>query len=100
MSLLRSAPAPTEPPSDGSHHANPRPDDGTLGDGTTTSRLTPVAVVGGLSFSQVSGGGTHVCGHTPEGRAYCWGFNLDGQLGIGNTSIFVSPSPVPVAGPM
>ena len=73
---------------------------GTLGDGTTTSRLTPVAVVGGLSFRQVSAGGTHVCGHTPEGRAYCWGFNLDGQLGIGNTSIVVSPTPVPVAGPM
>jgi alpha-tubulin suppressor-like RCC1 family protein len=56
--------------------------------------------VGGLSFRQVSAGGTHVCGHTPEGRAYCWGFNLDGQLGIGNTSIVVSPTPVPVAGPM
>lgn len=75
---------------------------GTLGDGTTTgtNRLTPVAVVGGLSFRQVSAGGTHNCGHTPEGRAYCWGFNLQGQLGIGTTSVVVSPTPVPVAGPM
>ncbi len=29
---------------------------GALGDGTTTTRLTPVAVVGGLSFRQVDAG--------------------------------------------
>ena len=46
---------------------------GKLGDGTTTKSLTPVAVVGGLSFNQVSAGGAHSCGKTPEGRAYCWG---------------------------
>ena len=73
---------------------------GQLGDGTRTDRLTPVAVVGGLSFSQVSAGATHSCGHTPQGRAYCWGANLDGQLGTGSTDIVVSPKPVPVAGPM
>jgi Regulator of chromosome condensation (RCC1) repeat. len=48
----------------------------------------------------ICAGGTHKCGHMPEGRAYCWGFNLEGQLGIGTTSIVVNPTPVPVPGPM
>ena len=73
---------------------------GVLGDGTTTNRLTPVAVVGGLFFNQVSAGGAHSCGHTPEGRAYCWGADFNGELGNGTTAIIINPAPVPVAGPM
>ena len=64
---------------------------GQLGDGTTTDRLTPVAVAGGLRFLQISAGADHTCGITTNERAYCWG---TGPLG----SIASSTTPVAVAG--
>ena len=54
---------------------------GQLGDGTTTSRLRPTLVVGGLYFKQVRTGGFHACGITTTNRAYCWGYNSSGRLG-------------------
>ncbi len=73
---------------------------GQLGDGTTgTLRLTPVAVTGGLVFSQVSAGLEHNCGRTPAGVAYCWGSNAVGQLGDG-TAAEQSSTPVALADPM
>jgi alpha-tubulin suppressor-like RCC1 family protein len=69
---------------------------GALGDGTTTDRLTPVAVAGGLSFRQVSAGGFHTCGVTTTNLAYCWGYNADGQLGDSTTTRHLRP--VRVAG--
>ena len=59
---------------------------GSLGDGTLNNHLAPVAVVGGLFFSQVSAGGAHSCGKTSEGRAYCWGAGGFGRLGNGSTA--------------
>lgn len=70
---------------------------GALGDGTTTQRLTPVAVAGGLFFSQVSAGYSHTCGRTDAGVAYCWGTNSSGQLGDGTTTTRLRP--VRVVGP-
>jgi alpha-tubulin suppressor-like RCC1 family protein len=64
---------------------------GQLGDGTTTDRLIPVPVAGGLTFSSVSTGGNYTCGVTPAGNAYCWGLNDHGQLGDGTTSDRTSP---------
>jgi len=46
---------------------------GQLGDGTQIDRAAPVAVVGGLFFSQLSAGSSWACGRTPAGAAYCWG---------------------------
>ena len=81
---------------------------GQLGDGTTTGRLTPVPVAGGIRFASVTAGqdfgsesgqdsyDAHTCGVTPEGVAYCWGFNGYGQLGDGTTTGRLTP--VPVAG--
>lgn len=69
---------------------------GQLGDGTTTQRLKPVAVLGGLSFSQISAGVDHTCGVTTDNRAYCWGRNDYGQLGDGTTDPKFTP--VAVAG--
>src|SRR5207245_8871930 len=58
---------------------------GQLGDGTTTSQSSPVLVQApaGVSFAAVTGGVAHTCGVTAAGIAYCWGRNLEGQLGDG-----------------
>jgi alpha-tubulin suppressor-like RCC1 family protein len=71
---------------------------GQLGDGTTTMRQMPLPVAGGLQFRQVAAAGQHhTCGVTVDDRAYCWGWNRDGQLGNGST-ITQSRRPVAVAG--
>ena len=73
---------------------------GALGDGTGDGtvnlppRLTPVAVLGGLHFRQLSAGGTHTCGVTTANQAYCWGANRFGQLGDGSSSALSVPTPV------
>jgi alpha-tubulin suppressor-like RCC1 family protein len=55
-----------------------------------------VPVSGGLVFAQITTGGTHTCGLTTGGAAYCWGLGLSGQLGD-NAGINRS-APVLVAG--
>ncbi|HMG18202.1 MAG TPA: Ig-like domain-containing protein [Gemmatimonadales bacterium] len=47
---------------------------------------TPRAVIGGLTFSRLSAGHNHTCGLATNGRAYCWGINYFGQLGIGSAT--------------
>jgi alpha-tubulin suppressor-like RCC1 family protein len=59
---------------------------GELGDGTTTSSATPVAVAGGLTFQSVSAGEMHTCGVTMDGAAYCWGAPANGDNGIDTTT--------------
>ena len=44
-------------------------------------QTVPAPVSGGLSFVQLSAGGGHTCGVTPDGAVYCWGYNRAGQLG-------------------
>ncbi len=67
---------------------------GELGNGTNTSSDTPVAVAGGLTFTQVSTGYLHTCGVTRDGVAYCWGDNYSGNLGIGTQNDASTPTPV------
>jgi alpha-tubulin suppressor-like RCC1 family protein len=70
---------------------------GQLGDGTRTNRLTPVAVLGGLHFRQLSvGANGTTCGVTTDHLAYCWGGNVAGAFGNGTTT--QSSTPVTVGG--
>jgi alpha-tubulin suppressor-like RCC1 family protein len=67
---------------------------GALGDGTTTDRLTPVLVAGGLTFRQVRAGFSYTCGVATDDRTYCWGYNQWGQLGDGTTTTRLEPTAV------
>jgi uncharacterized protein YjdB len=82
---------------------------GQLGDGTTTDRSAPTQVAGGLSFESLAAGGSYEvdddaqksykagfsCGLTTAGKAYCWGSNRFGELGVGSaTTIFTTPQAV------
>jgi alpha-tubulin suppressor-like RCC1 family protein len=70
---------------------------GNLGDGTVTSRTSPVSVVGGFTdWTQVSAGGSHSLGLRANGTAWAWGANQDGELG--NNSTISTSSPIPVLG--
>ena len=55
-----------------------------------------IAVEGGLHFTQLDAGGSHTCGLTSAGAAYCWGLNDSGQLG--DNSITQRSVPVAVSG--
>lgn len=70
---------------------------GQLGDGTTTTRATPVRAAPGLTFSSLAAGGSTTCGVTAAGQGYCWGRGDAGQLG--NGAMTSSATPVLVASP-
>jgi alpha-tubulin suppressor-like RCC1 family protein len=76
---------------------------GQLGDGTTTDRTLPVAVVGGHTFTTIAAAANTTCAIDAAGAAYCWGENRVGQVGDGSrTGPFNGPdrhtSPRAVAG--
>jgi len=73
---------------------------GQLGDGDTTgaTKFSPVAVLGGHTFTSVTAGNGHTCGLDPSGLAWCWGYDVYGALGDGDTTHTNKFSPVAVAG--
>jgi alpha-tubulin suppressor-like RCC1 family protein len=59
---------------------------GQVGVGTVGGRVTvPTAVIGGHTFSSISAGRMHTCGIDTSGDAWCWGWDVTGQLGAGVT---------------
>ena len=68
---------------------------GQLGDGTTTTRLTPIDVVGlPAPAVELALGHMHSCAVLNTGALECWGANDSGQLGDGTTVGKLVPSDV------
>jgi alpha-tubulin suppressor-like RCC1 family protein len=66
--------------------------EGQLGDGTTTQRLIPTPVAGGLTFTSLALGTEHVCGVATDGTAYCWGSTPNGAFGDGSVGERLTPA--------
>ena len=66
--------------------------DAQLGRGTTFPRVrgatdpVPALVLGGHRFRRVFAGFAHACGIALDDAAWCWGRNVEGQLGDGTTA--------------
>lgn len=70
---------------------------GQLGDGTTTTRTSPVQVSGLSSgVKQIAMGAEHTCALTTDGGVKCWGKNAEGELG--DTTTTGRTTPVSVSG--
>jgi alpha-tubulin suppressor-like RCC1 family protein len=71
-----------------------------LGDGSTTTRPTPVLVSGGSLagkvVAKVAGGFGHSLAIDSSGTLYAWGYNVSGQLGDGSGT--TRSTPVAVTG--
>lgn len=74
---------------------------------TIPCSTTPVAVQGGLRFTEISAGEAHTCALSTRGEAFCWGSSTLGQLGteqpleacvFGHVGMPCTSRPVPVAG--
>ncbi|MDF1795138.1 MAG: hypothetical protein P1U63_01240 [Coxiellaceae bacterium] len=60
---------------------------GQLGIGNTDNPKTTPQLVQGLIGNKVAAvaiGALHICAQTNAGGMYCWGYNTNGQLGLGN----------------
>jgi len=76
---------------------------GELGNGTTASSLTPVAVSGLTNATAISAGYNHTCAVLSDGGVDCWGGGPYGALGNGTTGnsstpVRVSPPAPPTLG--
>ena len=70
---------------------------GQLGDNTSTSRSSPVSVVGGFTnWCQISAGLAHTAAVRTSGSAWDWGNNYGGRLG--DNTVTNRSSPVSVVG--
>lgn len=69
---------------------------GQLGNGTTTTSTSPVAVSGITDAVQIAAGREHSCAVLTGGTVQCWGRNISGELGNGTNSN--SALPVSVLG--
>jgi alpha-tubulin suppressor-like RCC1 family protein len=59
--------------------------------------VTPSAIVGAQQFSKIFSGFYQSCALTSVGRAFCWGNNRFGELGVGSGDVFVT-QPTAVSG--
>jgi alpha-tubulin suppressor-like RCC1 family protein len=75
-----------------------RNDNGQLGTGDTTGRLTPTQVGIATSWATVSSGDAEsACAIQTNGSLWCWGDNLSGDLGTGDSTSHLTPTRVGTA---
>ena len=62
--------------------------EGELGIGNTTNQELPQQVITPAStgWASIAAGGNHTCATRSDTTLWCWGDNLEGELGIGNTA--------------
>jgi Regulator of chromosome condensation (RCC1) repeat len=65
------------------------------GDGILSDSKVPLLVTGKLALKNISASRVHACGLTTEGKAWCWGSGISGQLGVGITDDYTA-TPVAV----
>jgi len=72
---------------------------GELGAGAVDDiRASPTAISGfggSTTYTLVDPGGSHSCAVNSVGEAACWGFDLDGNLGLGVSGSVLTPAMVP-----
>lgn len=66
-------------------------------DGTVASMMVtaPTIVAGVSGVRQISVGSAHSCAVRVDGTVWCWGRNLEGQLGRGTSTFSETAGPVP-----
>lgn len=71
---------------------------GQIGNGMTSDSYVyaPTVIDAGVKYKFVKAGQNATCAVTTAGLLKCWGFNRDGQLGIGSTSNEPITTPTPV----
>jgi alpha-tubulin suppressor-like RCC1 family protein len=67
--------------------------------GGALSIATSIGIAPGGRLDAIAAGSAHCIAHSPDGNVYGWGYNGRGQLGLGFTSVAVSPPAVMNAGP-
>lgn len=81
---------------DGKAYCWGRNGSGQLGDGTTTMRVEPVAVLVNFDFKEITIGVDHACGISSNDEVYCWGDGNAGKLGTRSTDNKLTPTKVSV----
>ncbi|HEX6398359.1 MAG TPA: hypothetical protein VFZ95_13115 [Steroidobacteraceae bacterium] len=64
-----------------------------MGQGAAINVNAPPAL-----YADLAAGSAHTCGITPDGNAFCWGRNYEGQVGNGGSAYSVN-APVQVSSP-
>ncbi len=65
-----------------------------LGDAAITESLVPIRIGVATDWESISVGFNHSLALKTNGTIWAWGYNLNGQLGIGNSSTLLSPTQI------
>ncbi len=62
---------------------------------TVPCERTPTRVAGIQDVVELAAGDEHTCARTMDGRVFCWGTNVDGELGRGTADATPTTTPAP-----